>query len=132
MEDVTRQNRDINSLNPRYRARFERYAAAMQEAMFPQDLVFLWTEFLRTPERQAYLHRIGASKTLKSNHLTGEAGDWVPMVPATKELRYDAIEELYKLVDPRDYGLTSGLHLWDWDAPHLQIVEVQGTGRRDL
>ncbi len=129
--DPTRQNRDITSLNPRYVSRFLRYADAIR-AILPTDQTILWTEFRRTPERQQYLYDLGKSKTLESNHIPGEAADWVPLVTATKELLYDNIIGLYKLVDPRDYGLTSGHHLWLWDATHLQIVEAQGTGRRDI
>jgi len=56
---------------------------------------FIVTEGLRTPERQAALVKAGASRTLKSRHLTGHAVDLAYWLddgdgsPETGEIRWD-------------------------------------------
>lgn len=63
---------------------------ALQEAPF----TFIVTEGLRTLARQRELVRIGASRTLKSRHLTGHAVDIVPFVDIDKDGRVET-EEMY-------------------------------------
>lgn len=48
------------------------YAAA---ALTPDDIRFIVTEGVRTPQRQAQLVKTGASRTSNSRHLTGHAVD---------------------------------------------------------
>jgi peptidoglycan L-alanyl-D-glutamate endopeptidase CwlK len=52
----------------------------MEEAIRRSPVDFMITEGLRSPERQAALVRAGASRTLKSRHLTGHAVDVAALV----------------------------------------------------
>lgn len=121
-------DRRLESLDPRYRDRFVRYLEQL-EATFPQ-FNFIVTETRRSAERQAHLLKTGASKTRRSNHQDGIAMDIAIYRHETKELdwRPAVYRNVYRLLDPRQYGLTSGAHLWGWDEGHLQIVEAQGEG----
>ena len=47
----------------------------MEEAIRRSPVDFMITEGLRSPDRQAALVRVGASRTLESRHLTGHAVD---------------------------------------------------------
>jgi len=49
--------------------------AVVERAIARTSVDFMIVEGLRTPERQAVLVRAGASRTLKSRHLTGHAVD---------------------------------------------------------
>lgn len=83
---------------------------ALQEAPFAIRI----TEGLRTIERQKQLKAIGATKTLKSRHLTGHAVDIVPWVDIDVDGKVET-EELY------DWPLTKKL------AP---IVKAAATAER--
>lgn len=50
---------------------------------------------------------------------------------ATNELdwRPAVFRNIYRVVDPRKFGLTSGAHLWNFDELHIQTVEAQGPGK---
>ncbi len=63
---------------------------ALQEAPFD----FRITEGLRTVERQKQLVAQGASKTMRSRHLTGHAVDLVPLVDMNNDGKVSA-EEMY-------------------------------------
>ncbi|MBL9047836.1 MAG: M15 family metallopeptidase, partial [Tabrizicola sp.] len=54
---------------------------ALQEAPFPFRVI----DGLRTVARQKELVRIGASKTMRSRHLTGHAVDIVPLVDLDRD-----------------------------------------------
>ena len=82
-----RSLRNLAGIHPDLRRVMDR---ALREAPFP----FIVTEGLRTLERQRELKRIGASKTLKSRHLTGHAVDLVPYVDIDKDGRVET-EEMY-------------------------------------
>lgn len=122
-------DRSLDSLDPRYRQRFVDYLAALEKT-FPQFRVIV-TETRRSDERQRYLRSTGASRTTRSNHQDGVAMDIALLRKATNELdwRPAVYRNIYRVVDPRKYGLTSGAHLWGWDEGHLQVVEAQGTGK---
>ena len=90
------------------------------------EVDFIVTEGLRTKERQEQLVRAGASKTLKSRHLTGHAVDLAAKVG--NEVRWDW--PLYhKLASAmKDSAATLGIEIeWggDWksfpDGPHFQL-----------
>lgn len=121
-------DRNLDSLDPAYRDRFVSYLDAV-EAKFPQFRVIV-TETLRDEARQACLRRTGASKVARSNHQDGIAVDIA--LERTKggfiDWRPAVYRNVYRLLDPREFGLTSGAHLWDWDEGHLQVVEAQGPG----
>lgn len=91
------------------------------------SLDFSVIEGLRTVERQKELVAAGASKTMKSRHITGHAVDLAPCVNG--EIRWDW--PLYKQLAPiikqaaKDVGVTIE---WggDWlggfkDGPHFQL-----------
>lgn len=87
---------------------------------------FVVIEGLRTAERQAQLFKAGATKTLKSRHLTGHAVDLAVLVG--DEIRWDwplyakqaeAVKQAAKqLKIPLEWG-------GDWetfkDGPHFQL-----------
>ena len=90
------------------------------------EVDFIVTEGLRSKERQEQLVRAGASKTLKSRHLTGHAVDLAAKVG--NEVRWDW--PLYhKLASAmKDSAATLGIEIeWggDWksfpDGPHFQL-----------
>lgn len=122
-------NRSLEDLSPKYRLRFERYLEAAND-MFPQFNIFP-TETLRSDERQACLLASGASQVKHSNHQDGIAMDIAILRHSTDSLdwRPAVFRNVYRLLDPRKFGLTSGAHLWGWDQNHLQIVEDQGRGK---
>lgn len=122
-------NRDINSLDPRYRQRFKDYLQEL-ERTFPQFKVII-TETRRSAERQKDLVKSGASKTLYSNHQDGTAMDIALQRKSTGTIdwRPAVYRNVYRVVDPREFGLTTGAHLWGWDEGHHQIIESQGRGR---
>ncbi len=100
---------------------------AVAEAAIARTAVdFMITEGLRTPARQAALVRAGASRTLKSRHLTGHAVDVAALVDG--QVRWDwplyaRIAEAFKaaakeLETPIVWG-------GDWptlrDGPHFEL-----------
>ncbi len=125
-------DRSLESLDPRYRARFEDYLEALRRT-FTQFQIIV-TETRRSAERQACLRASGASKTDRSNHQDGVAMDIAIKRLATGQLdwRPAVFRNMYRILDPRDYGLTTGSHLWAWDEGHIQVVEVQGEGKKSL
>lgn len=62
-------------------------AAVVRRAIGLTPVDFMVTEGLRTPARQAALVRAGASRTLKSRHLTGHAVDVAAMIDG--QVRWD-------------------------------------------
>lgn len=95
---------------------------------------FIVTEGLRTPERQAALVEAGASRTLKSRHLTGHAVDlayWLDDgdgTPEAGEIRWDW--PLYSQIAAamKAAAKAEGVKLvWggDWpsfrDGPHFEL-----------
>lgn len=87
---------------------------------------FMITEGLRTPERQAGLVKAGASRTLKSRHLTGHAVDIAALVDG--QVRWDwplygRIAEAFKFAA---WELNTPI-VWggDWkslrDGPHFEL-----------
>lgn len=63
---------------------------ALQDAPFPFRVI----DGLRTISRQKELVRIGASKTMRSRHLTGHAVDIVPLVDLDRDGKIET-EELF-------------------------------------
>lgn len=87
---------------------------------------FVVTEGLRTMKRQRELVAAGASKTLKSRHLTGHAIDFAPLVngePTWKWPPFHVIAGAFKRA-ARDLGIAI---VWggDWrtfkDGPHIEL-----------
>lgn len=121
-------DRRLSSLNPEYRDRFARYLDAL-ERKFPQFNVIV-TETFRTQERQECLRTAGLSQVSRSNHQDGNAMDIAFYRHSLGKIdwRPAVYRNVYRFLDPRDFGLTSGAHLWNWDEGHLQVVEAQGEG----
>lgn len=100
--------------------------AVVEAAILRTEVDFMITEGLRNPARQASLVKAGASRTLKSRHLTGHAVDVAALVDG--QVRWDwplygRIAEAFKTA-ARDLGvpLTWG---GDWtrlrDGPHFEL-----------
>ena len=90
------------------------------------EVDFIVTEGLRTKERQEQLVRAGASKTLRSRHLTGHAVDLAAKVG--NEVRWDWPLYHKLAAAMKDSAATLGIEIeWggDWksfpDGPHFQL-----------
>ena len=100
----------------------------IERAAKDAGITFIVTEGLRTMERQKELVKAGASKTLKSRHLTGHAVDLAVVVG--KEIRWDW--PLYEAlaVQVKKAALAEKLELalewggsWKFkDGPHYQLT----------
>lgn len=98
----------------------------VKHAIQVSEIDFCVTEGVRTLERQAQLLKAGASKTMKSRHLTGHAVDLAAMMGG--EIRWDwplysklndAMQEASKIYDiPIEWG---GSWVSFKDGPHFQL-----------
>lgn len=118
------QNRALEALDADYLGLFTVYLTALQKRL-PNYKVIV-TETGRSKERQEFLKAKGASKTMHSNHLLGRAIDIALLDTATGQIDWsdDAYKAAYGLCDPRRYGLVSGGQLWNWDFPHLELMDI--------
>ena len=100
--------------------------AVVEAAISRSTVDFMITEGLRTAERQAALVAAGASRTLKSRHLTGHAVDVAAVIDG--QIRWDwplygRIAEAFKAA-ARERGVPI---FWggDWktlrDGPHFEL-----------
>lgn len=83
-------------------------------------------ETIRTKEKQRENVAKGASKTMNSWHLTGQAIDWV-LVDSKGNALWDAYKTSngLKVINyAKSIGFTSG-HDWGWDSPHLQYDKIK-------
>lgn len=98
----------------------------VEAAIVSTPIDFMITEGLRTAQRQAALVRAGASRTLKSRHLTGHAVDVAALVDG--QVRWDwplyaRISAAFKAAAARQ-GIAL---IWggDWrslkDGPHFEL-----------
>lgn len=100
--------------------------AVVEAALARSPVLFIVTEGVRTPERQAALVRVGASRTLKSRHLTGHAVDVAAILDG--RIRWDwplyaRIAEAFKAAAlERKTPIVWG---GDWktlrDGPHFEL-----------
>jgi len=117
-------------LSQRSLARLEgvhpRLVGLIQAAILVSPVDFIVTEGLRSPARQAALVRAGASRTLKSRHLTGHAVDVAAVVDG--RIRWDW--PLYPRISAaiKATARTQGVAIvWggDWprlrDGPHFEL-----------
>ena len=100
--------------------------AVVKAAAEVTEVDFIVTEGLRSKERQEQLVRAGASKTLKSRHLTGHAVDLAAKVG--NEVRWDWPLYHKLAAAMKDSAATLGIEIeWggDWksfpDGPHFQL-----------
>lgn len=105
-------------------------AGVVKAAILRTPVDFMVTEGLRTPERQAALVRAGASRTMKSRHLTGHAVDVAAVVDG--QVRWDwplypRIAGAFKAA-ARERGVAL---IWggDWktlrDGPHFELDRAE-------
>lgn len=103
-----------------------RLVALVREAAALSPVDFMVTEGLRTPQRQAALVRAGASRTMRSRHLTGHAVDVAALVDG--EVRWDwqlypRIASAFKAAAARQG--TAIVWGGDWmslkDGPHFEL-----------
>ena len=99
----------------------------VQRALQLCEVDFGVSEGIRSMERQNQLYDSGASRTLSSKHLTGDAVDlfaWVDGAVSWEMRHYEPIAEAMKLAaDELDISIEWG---GDWqtfkDGPHFQRV----------
>jgi peptidoglycan L-alanyl-D-glutamate endopeptidase CwlK len=119
---------------PKYQARTQKalkgvhldLRMVIEEALLRTEFPFFLTEGLRTLERQKELLKAGASRTMRSRHLTGHAVDICPLVggepnwktPAFRAPLLAIREAAKKLKVNVEFGA-------DWksfkDHPHVQL-----------
>lgn len=114
-----RSLRNLRGIHPDLRRVLDR---ALQEAPFD----FIVIEGLRTAERQRELYDQGASKTLKSRHLTGHAVDLLPIGPNGPRFDWPLYNKLAPAI--KKAAKAEGVKItWggDWtqfkDGPHFEL-----------
>ena len=114
-----RSLRNLKGIHPDLRRVMDR---ALQES--PLDFIVI--EGLRTEERQRELVKSGASRTMKSRHITGHAVDILPIGPNGPRFDWP----LYRKIAPaiKAAAKTEGVKItWggDWesfpDGPHFEL-----------
>ena len=107
----------------------------MDRALEISPIDFTITEGLRTKARQAELVAKGASKTMKSRHITGHAVDLVPMLDLDKDGKIE-VQEMYswplmRKLNPYIMQAAKDVHIpitWGggWstfpDGPHYELT----------
>lgn len=100
--------------------------AVVEAAAARSPVDFMITEGLRSPERQAGLVRAGASRTLKSRHLTGHAVDVAALVEGRVRWDWPLYERIAAVFKSAALELKTPL-VWggDWkslrDGPHFEL-----------
>lgn len=101
-------------------------ARVVHRALELSETPFIVIEGLRTMKRQRELFAAGASRTLRSRHLTGHAIDFVPLIngePTWKWPPFAAAAVIFKRA-AREVGVPI---VWggDWrlfrDGPHIEL-----------
>lgn len=117
-------------LSARSRARLRGVHPALvgviEAAILETPVDFMVTEGLRTPERQAALVRAGASRTLRSRHLTGHAVDVAAVVGGAVRWDWPLYPRIAAVL--KTTAARRGIALiWggDWprlrDGPHFEL-----------
>lgn len=89
------------------------------------SLAFLVTEGVRTLARQRQLVAAGASTTMKSRHLTGDAFDFVPLVGGEPTWKWPAFWPIVEIMEKAAAELGIAIECGArWrkfpDGPHVQ------------
>lgn len=94
------------------------------QALLLSEIDFGVISGVRTEEEQRHLVAIGASKTMKSKHLTGDAIDimaWIDGRPCWEVGPYKMIHPAFQqAADNLNVSLTWG-GTWGWDFGHYEI-----------
>lgn len=98
--------------------------AVVQRSIKITPIDFVVIEGLRTIERQRELFKAGASRTMRSRHLTGHAVDlavWLGTI-RWEPAPYHQLALAVKAA-AADVGVPIqwGFDLWQWDMPHWQL-----------
>lgn len=100
----------------------------VKRAIKISEIDFCVTEGLRTEKRQAQLVEAGASKTMKSRHLTGHAVDLAAMVGGVVRWDWPLYAKIANAMKTAAFELNIPI-TWggDWktfkDGPHFQLNE---------
>jgi peptidoglycan LD-endopeptidase CwlK len=101
-------------------------AAVVRKALTISDVKFIVTEGVRSKERQAQLIAAGASRTMQSKHLTGEAVDLAAVVDGEVRWDWPLYHNIAKAM--KEAARELGIKItWggDWrtfkDGPHFQL-----------
>ena len=100
--------------------------AVIEAAIRRSSVDFLITEGMRTPARQAALVRAGASRTLKSRHLTGHAVDVAAVVEGRVRWDWPLYPRIAEAVKAAAAEQGTAI-VWggDWpilrDGPHFEL-----------
>lgn len=100
--------------------------AVVEAALARSPVPFIVTEGVRTPERQAALVRVGASRTLKSRHLTGHAVDVAAIVDGRIRWDWPLYARIAEAFKAAALGRKTPI-VWggDWktlrDGPHFEL-----------
>jgi peptidoglycan L-alanyl-D-glutamate endopeptidase CwlK len=100
--------------------------AVMEAAIRRSSVDFMITEGLRTPARQAAMVRAGASRTLKSRHLTGHAVDVAALVEGKVRWDWPLYPRIAQAVKAAAAAQGTAI-VWggDWptlrDGPHFEL-----------
>lgn len=104
----------------------KRIVKLLEEVSKSYEKPFMVVEGLRTKERQKYLMKKGATRTMNSRHLTGHAVDIAPVVGGTVSWDWEHYYPLAKAMKEKAKELNIPIE-WggDWksfkDAPHWQL-----------
>lgn len=124
MELSGRSEERLRGVNPAL-VSVVRRAAQLIDTMEP-GLSFIVTEGLRSPERQERLVAAGASRTLKSRHLTGHAVDLAAVVDGDVLWDWPLYDRLARVMKAAAIELAVQI-VWggDWvsfrDGPHFEL-----------
>jgi len=98
----------------------------MRRAIAESDIDFTILEGLRTTERQRQLVAKGASKTMRSRHISGHAVDIAPIIDGKVSWDWPLYRKIARVV--KEAALKEGVKVeWggDWrtfkDGPHWQL-----------
>lgn len=100
--------------------------AVIETAILSSPVDFMVTEGLRTPARQAALVKVGASRTLKSRHLTGHAIDVAALVEGQVRWDWPLYPRIATVIKAAADELKTPI-VWggDWpglrDGPHFEL-----------
>lgn len=104
----------------------------MDRALKDSPIDFVVIDGLRTIERQRQLVAAGASKTMKSRHLTGHAVDLVPLLDLDRDGKIETSEmfnvplmrQLHQHIEAAFNAENVKFEWggdWGWDFPHYEL-----------